>query len=183
MLAHDFRQLAIGKLACTEGGYHDARRLSDSDCIRDLDLATRGEPGGDDVLGDVTRSIGRGTVDFGRIFAGEGTSAVWRRASISVHDDLPSGKSAIAFRAADFERSSRIDVIGDVSFDHLAREYGLDDVLDHGFLDPPVGYPPCMLSRQDDGVNGIRSAVNIAESNLGFGIGSQPGHLSAESLL
>ena len=82
---------------------------ADADRVGDLDLAAIRQVGGDDVLGDVARRVGRGAVDLGRVLAGEGAAAVARHPAVGVDDDLAAGEAGVADRAADHELAGRVD--------------------------------------------------------------------------
>ena len=89
----------------------ERQRLADADRIGELDRAARGEPGGDDILGEIARDIGGRAVDLGRVLARESAAAVRGRAAIGVDDDLAPGEAGVAVGAADLEAAGRVDVI------------------------------------------------------------------------
>ncbi len=74
----------------------ERKRLRDSDRIGQLERTLVGEPGRYHVLGQITRCIGGGAIDLGRVFTGEGAAAMRRRAPISVDNDLSSGDAGLA---------------------------------------------------------------------------------------
>src|SRR3569623_364436 len=106
----------------------DRQRLGDADRIAQLDRATAGETCRDDVLGEVTRDIGRRAIALGRILAAECTAAMRRRAAIGVDDGLAAGQAGIAVRAADLERAGR----DDVRLGRIGDETGGERLLQHG---------------------------------------------------
>src|SRR5579863_3648806 len=85
-------QLLLIRLAGAMGVDIERHRIGNADRVGDLNGALLGETGGDHVLGEIARRISRGTIDFGRILAGEGAAAVRRVAAVSVDDDLASGE-------------------------------------------------------------------------------------------
>src|SRR4029077_6421751 len=68
--------LRVGQGAGAEGLDHQRDRAGDADRVGDLNLTALGEPGGDDVLGDVARRVSGRAIDLGRVLAGEGAAAV-----------------------------------------------------------------------------------------------------------
>ena len=54
----------------------DRERGGTADRVGDLHLYLAGEPGGDDVLGDVTGHVRTGAIDLCRILPGEGSTTV-----------------------------------------------------------------------------------------------------------
>jgi hypothetical protein len=111
---HDLAQRGLDRrvvdLAGAVGIDIDRQRLRDADGIGKLDVAAIGDLGGNDVLGQIARGIGGGTVDLGRVLAGEGAAAMRRSAAIGVDDDLAAGQAGIAVRATNDELAGRIDV-------------------------------------------------------------------------
>src|SRR5690606_16535012 len=103
LLDHD-----VPDLAGAEGGDRDRGRLGDADGVAHLHLAAVGQAGGDHVLGDVARGVGGGTVDLGRVLAGERAATVAGPAAVGVDDDLAAGQAAVAHRAADHELAGRV---------------------------------------------------------------------------
>src|SRR2546422_8160259 len=64
--------------------HEDRNRLAHADRVGDLDLTVARKPGRHDVLGDVARSVGAGTVDLRGVFPAEAASAVAGRAPRAV---------------------------------------------------------------------------------------------------
>ena len=81
---------------------------SDTDRIRDLDLAALGDPGGDDMLGDPAGRICGRAVDLRRVLAAERAAAVAGRAAVGVDDDLATGEAGVSVRAAEHEIAGRV---------------------------------------------------------------------------
>src|SRR4051794_27064214 len=75
-LPDDFGDLRRRDLSRPGGIDHDGDRLGNADGVGDLDLALLAQPGSDQVLRDVPPHVGRGTVNLGRVLAGECPAAV-----------------------------------------------------------------------------------------------------------
>src|SRR5213080_4463143 len=71
VLAHERFELGHRDVLRAERLYRDGHRTSDPDRVGDVHLAAIREPRRDDVLRDVPRRVGRGTVDLRRILARE----------------------------------------------------------------------------------------------------------------
>src|SRR6185369_3295130 len=104
-----------------------------ADRVADLNLAAVGNARGDDVLGDVARSVGGRAVDFRRILARERAAAVTGPAAVGVYDDLAPGQAAVADRTADDEHAGRVDVVLGALVQPLGRQHRLEDFLAHRF--------------------------------------------------
>ena len=102
-LADGFGDLLIIHRAGAEGFHVDAERVRHADGVGQLDLAARGQPGGDHVLGHPARGIGRGAVHLRGILAAESAAAVASHAAVGIHDDLAPGHARVAHRPADHE--------------------------------------------------------------------------------
>src|SRR6202022_2964647 len=87
-------ELFFRDLAGAVGIDIDRQRFGDTDCIGKLERAALGEPGGDDVLGEIPRGIGGGAIDLCRILARKCPAAMRRRPAIGVDDDLTAGPAA-----------------------------------------------------------------------------------------
>ena len=72
---HDFTQGIIGDDACAESIHHNGNRLGDTDGICQLDFTLPGEACRHNILGHITRRIGRGAVHLRRVLAGEAAAA------------------------------------------------------------------------------------------------------------
>src|SRR5581483_950174 len=84
-------------------------RIRDPDRIRDLNRAAFRESGGDDILRQVARRIGRRAINLGRILAGKRAATMRRIAAVSVDDNFAASETAIAVRTTDDEISGGID--------------------------------------------------------------------------
>src|SRR5438105_14517115 len=123
MTGYERRKLLVRELTGTVRGDHHAGGPRDADGVGNLNQAFRGEPRGDDVLGDVTRSVSCRAVHLGRVLAGERAAAVRSRAAVGVHDDLPAGEPAVALGAADLEAARRIDEVVDLSLEVILGQH------------------------------------------------------------
>ena len=148
----------------------DRQRLGNADGVGKLDRATVGQLGGNDVLGQVARGVGSRAVDLGGVLAGEGATAVRRRAAVGVDDDLAAGKAGVAIGSTDHELAGRVDVpvaiVGDLEVAERLADVRLDDAAH--LLGVPVRVE--MLGRQHDlrHVGGL--AVGIAHGDLALGV-------------
>src|SRR5205085_2235591 len=121
----------------------DGEGPRDADRVGDLQLASVGEAGRDDVLGGVPGRVGRGAVDLRRILAGEGAATVAGRAAVGVDDDLAPGEAGVAHRPAHDEPSGRVDVNEVVLAEaalvvEVGRQDRVQHVLDQVGADPAV---------------------------------------------
>ena len=101
------RDHLVGDLGRAEGLEGDRQRAGHADRIRKLQLEAIGQPGGDDVLGDIARRIGRRAIDLCRILARERAAAVAGHAAVGIDDDLAPGQARVAHRPADHEAAGR----------------------------------------------------------------------------
>src|SRR5207244_10978419 len=92
-----------------------------ADGVGQLDFARLGEPGGDDVLGDVSGHVRGRAIDLGRVFAAECPAAVPAPPAVGIDDDLAAGQSAVAVRPAFEEDAGGIDVKDDVVVDQVRQ--------------------------------------------------------------
>src|SRR5690554_5672432 len=70
------RDAALGHRSGSEGLHQETDRLGISDRVGQLYLTTLRQPGCHNIFGDVTGHVAGAAVDFGWVFAGEGTTAV-----------------------------------------------------------------------------------------------------------
>src|SRR5260370_21250819 len=107
--AHQIRnQIGIDLLG-SESIHQDADGIGNPDGVSQLHFAAVGQAGGDDVLRDVARHICGGTVHLRRVLDAGCAASVTAHATLSVHDDLASGKNRITHHAADAEPSNAVD--------------------------------------------------------------------------
>src|SRR5262245_63612333 len=78
------------------------------DRVGDLDGAAVRQTGCHHILGEVSRGISGRAIDLGRILPRERSAAVWRVATIGVHDNLAAGEAAVAVGPADDEIAGRV---------------------------------------------------------------------------
>ena len=95
--------------------------IGNTNRVSQLNFATLGQSGGDDVFGNVTRHIGRTTIDFGRVFTAECSATVASPATVSVDDDLSTGQTTVTVRATDLELAGWVDVISHIALDQFRR--------------------------------------------------------------
>src|SRR5690606_6946161 len=107
-VTHQLDDGVLGDLVGAEGVDRDRSRLRHADGVGNLDFATLGQAGGNDVLGHVTTGIGCRTVDLGWVLAGEGAATVTGHAAVGVDNDLASGQAAVAHRPADDKLAGRV---------------------------------------------------------------------------
>src|SRR6266545_1934852 len=129
MLADQLHDRLVPDLSGAEGVDHHGNRVGHSDRVRELNLETLGQAGGDQILRDVARHVGGGAVDFGRVLAGEGAAAVVGVAAVGVHDDFPAGQAGVPLGPADHEAPGRVDVSQSVLVTQLLRDDRADDLL------------------------------------------------------
>src|SRR3989442_15155460 len=89
--------------------HEDRDRLAHADRVGDLDLAVARKPGRHDVLGDVARSVGAGTVDLRGVFPAEAASAVADGAPLAGGRDFSAGHPPVAPGATQDETAPRAD--------------------------------------------------------------------------
>ena len=162
-----------------EGIDVNADGLRVTDGIGELEFATLGETGGDDVFRDVAAHVGGGTVNLARVFAGEGAASVTAHASVGVDDDLASGEAAVTLGSADDEKTGRVDVVLGLGGKKLAGDDRFDEFLFQDLANLGRRDAGGVLGRDDHGGDAGRFAVDILHRDLGLGVGAQPGVLTA----
>src|SRR5579883_1179328 len=88
---HRLSDSLFGQPSRSERLDEHAHGMRDADGVGNLDLATIGQSGGDDVLGDPARGVSSGAIDFGRILTGERAAAVASHPAVGIGDDLAAG--------------------------------------------------------------------------------------------
>src|ERR1700686_1474103 len=91
-LAHGGRDRRVRNLPSAKRVDADRHRLHDSDRIRDLHLASRGETGGEEAPGEETATLGSRAAPLWRPVAREAAASVPSVASVRVDHDLASGQ-------------------------------------------------------------------------------------------
>ena len=178
----------------------DVHRPCHTDGIADLHQHFVGHPGCHHVLGDVACGVCGRTVYFGRVFPGEGASAVGTFASVSVHDDFTAGQSGIAMRTAYHEFAGGVHVVSDmfvkqpeygriVNLGNDTRHQNRNDILAYLVQHLPVGLFLLAVGRLDKFVmlcgnhNRVHAdrfpVVVIFNRHLAFGVGTQISHFFA----
>ena len=158
-----------------EGLHLDAHGAREPDRVAQLDLALRGESGGDDVLGRVARRIRADPVDTQRVLAAERVATVARVLAVGVDGVLSPRETGVHRRAAAHERALRVDEdarlgVGPHGF---LGENGRDDRVDQ-VAPELLGTRAARFSlarHQRDAVDTLRLAVAILDADLRFPIG------------
>src|SRR5215217_7034014 len=115
---HEIADLVFVHEAGSEGVGVHGHRLRHANRVGQLHLAAIGEARRDDILRNVTRHVARRAVNFCRVFARKSATAMRRRTTVSVDDDLAAGNAGVAMWAADDEAPSRIDQVLGVLVGH-----------------------------------------------------------------
>ncbi|SAU32205.1 Uncharacterised protein [Klebsiella pneumoniae] len=173
-LTHQQGQLFRRHFLGAKGFHHDGRRFCNADSVGNLNFATIGQACGNDVLRHIARRVGCGTVNFRWIFTGERAAAVASHAAVGINDDLTTGQTAVAHRAANNETAGRVDEEFGGRVEPFGRQNRLDDLFHHCFLQGFLIDIFRVLSRQNDRVDADDFAVVILEGHLAFRIRAQP---------
>ena len=97
-----------------------------ADGVGELQFDGAGETGGDDIFRDPPAHVSRGAIHLRRILAREGATAMTSPATVSIHDDLTTGQTGVAFRATDDKATRRVDQEFGVF-----QQPGGEDLADH----------------------------------------------------
>ena len=119
-------------------GIHiDAYRICLTDGVGDLDLDLIAHTGGNQVLGEITSSIGSGAIHLTRILTAEGTTTMSSPAAIGIYDDLTSGQTGIPGWTTEDKAPGRIEQIPDLIIEEVLdlRAVLLDQPRDHNTSD------------------------------------------------
>ncbi|SAX20329.1 Uncharacterised protein [Klebsiella pneumoniae] len=173
-LTHQQGQLFRRHFLGAKGFHHDGRRFCNADSVGNLNFATIGQACGNDVLRHIARRVGCGTVNFRWIFTRERAAAVASHAAVGINDDLTTGQTAVAHRAANNETAGRVDEEFGGRVEPFGRQNRLDDLFHHCFLQGFLIDIFRVLSRQNDRVDADDFAVVILEGHLAFRIRAQP---------
>ncbi|CAI8949995.1 NAD-specific glutamate dehydrogenase [Pseudomonas sp. IT-P12] len=172
--ANQLDDFVIADFAGAEGVQRDRSRLRNTDRVGNLNLATLGQAGRHNVLGDIPTGVGGRTVNLGWIFTGECAATVTGHAAVAVDDDLAAGQATVAHRATDDELASRVNVELGVLGQQLGRQYVLDDQLHHAFAQVVVRHVRVVLGRQYNGVDTHHLAAFVTAGHLRLGVRAQP---------
>src|ERR1043166_4342799 len=173
IITHELRDRGFADASGAGGIDEHRNRVRHADGVRELDQTTIGETGGDDVFRDVARHVGSGTIDLRRVFAGERAAAVRCVTTVGIDDDLASGQTGIALRAASHETARRVDVILRIFIEQFRRDGVLDDFLFDLGTQLFVADVCVVLRRNDDGFEAERPAIAILDRHLRFSIRPQ----------
>src|SRR4029077_18597762 len=88
-----------------------AHGLCYTDRVSQLHFALIGQSRRHNILGNVPRHVSCGTIDLGRIFPAEGTTAWAPNSAVGIDNDLAAGEAGITHRSANDEASRGIDVV------------------------------------------------------------------------
>lgn len=146
----------------------------DADGVGDLNLGGGGEAFADELARDPAGEVGGGAINLGRVFAGEGSAAVAGVATIGIHNYLTPGEAAVALGAAYDKFAGGVDVGGDAWMVPGAERLGEEDVANPG-MDFGLGFAGGVLGGNDDGFHGDGARVFVADGDLGFCVGAEPG--------
>ncbi len=160
----------FGDDASAEGIDHDRDGFCDADGVGELDFAACGKASRDDVFGDVAGHISSGAVDFAGVFARECAATVTTHPAVGINDDLASGESAIAHRAAHNKASCGVDVVEDFGGEQVSGDDLFDDFFDDAFADLFVADVGAVLGRDHDSGDFFGFAVFVTDGHLGLSV-------------
>ena len=129
------RNVVVGDDTGPERRDVDTHGLCDTDGIGDLDLASGGDLGGDDVLRDVACKIGSAPVDLGWIFPAECAASVTAHAAVRVDDDLAPREPGITVGPTDDEAPGGIHMHLGAFVDHAGGNARHDHFIDDRFFE------------------------------------------------
>ena len=159
------------------------------DRVGDLDGAAVRQTGCHHILGEVSRGISGRAIDLGRILPRERSAAVWRVATIGVHDNLAAGEAAVAVGPADDEIAGRVDQkIGWLLRHPALRQGRFNRVGDH-FLDKTgsillaIAALRIVLGGDHDLGAANRLAIDVTDRNLALRIWLQVVKLAGAAFL
>ena len=177
MFVHQFHNALVVNVVGVESLNGDGSGFGHADSIGNQHLQAVGQAGGHQVFGDIAGGVGAGTVNFGRVFAGEGAAAVPGDAAVGVHQNLAPGQAGVALGPAHHEPTAGVDEVLGFVVQQLRRHDGPDDLLnnilaDLGAESVAVG-GVIVLAADDHGVNPVGFAVAIFHGDLRLAVGAQ----------
>lgn len=124
VVADDLDELVRGLGRGAVGVDKDGKGLSDTNGVGQLDQGAAGEAGGDQGLGNPTGQVGGGTVDLGKVLAGEGTTTVGTPAAVGVDNDLTTSQTGVTLGTTDDEEARWLDLLGLLACSEFIRLLG-----------------------------------------------------------
>lgn len=158
------RLVEVGRSVIEDG---DRERLSQADGVADLDQAAAANAGLDQRLGHPAGSVSCRAVDLGEVLAGESAASVRPPTAVRVDDDLATGETGVALRAADDEVAARVNVHDRVLVEILLRNHNFHDLLHDLRAQLFQRDLLRVLHRDDDGVHALRDASAFFEFVFG----------------
>jgi hypothetical protein len=111
VLVNDLDKLLRALVGGTVGLNEKRERLRHTDGVRKLDKCPACQSSGNQGLGNPAPEIGGGTVDFGVVLPRESATAVRSPTTVGVNDDLSASEPSVTLRAANDEKTRRLDLI------------------------------------------------------------------------
>ena len=121
--------------------------MSNTDRIGKLNLTFICKTCCNNIFCNITCSIRCGTVYLCTVFTGESTAAMTSGSTVSINDDLTSGKSAVTMRSADHETSCWVDEVFCVLIYHICRNDLIENIFLNVLMDLLLSYIRIMLCR------------------------------------
>ena len=169
---NDGFQFAVLQLAGAVGVYVNAERLGDTDGVGHLHFAFFGQSGGNNVFGHITGVVRGRTVNLGRVFSGERSTAVAADAAVGVDDNFAAGEPGVAVRSADDEFAGRVDKVFDVAFEQTGRAENPFRHFDEVFTDRFERHVGGLV-RNHHGGDVVRASIDVFDGDLRFRVGPQ----------
>ena len=145
--------------------------MSNTDGIRQLDLALVSKSCCYDILCNVTCCVCCGTVYLGAVLSGECAAAVTCVATVGVYDDLTAGQTTVSVRSANNETAGWVDKELGILVYHISRDDLVKYILLNILMDLLLGYILIMLSRKNNCIQTYWLVILIIfYSNLGLSI-------------
>lgn len=110
VVPNNLNQLRIRFLSSTISLHKDRQRFRNPNSIRQLNQTSSSKTSIDQRFSDPSSSVCSGSVDFGEIFTGEGSSSVSSPSSVGVDNDLSTGQTGVSLRTTDNESTRRLDL-------------------------------------------------------------------------
>src|SRR6266478_345837 len=169
----DLCELCFWNHTSAESIHQNGDWLSHTNHISELNFTLGCQLRRYDILGDVTRHVGRAAIHLGRIFSGESPAAVAAHPAVGIDDDLPPREATVSLRPADNEAARRVNVVYGIFIEVVHRDHRSDYPIDDGFFELAIVNFRAMLRRDNHALNLYRPAVSVFDGDLGFAIGSE----------